>query len=112
MSKITSEDYEKAREAFKRAECRCSKCGIQFRDRWEWSANALMLRINVDCQSTEALFGDKANEIGFKHPAIQKGAGYQELTIASGRELPYRLCPSCHRKFVRMVGNFLRNDLQ
>ena len=111
MSKISTEDYTKALETIKKFQCQCSNCGTQFGDRWEWSANSFTLHLNIDCQSTDALFGDRANEIGFKHPAIQKDAGYQKLTIASGKDLPYRLCPSCHRKFVRLIGDFLQNGL-
>jgi len=111
MSKITQEDYTKALETIKKFQCQCSNCGTQFGDRWEWNANSFNLQLNIDCQSTDALFGNKANEIGFNHPAIEKGAGYQKLTISSGRDLPYRLCPSCHRKFVRLVGDFLQNGI-
>lgn len=107
---IKEEDYKNALETIKKYQSQCSKCGTQFSDRWEWSANSFKLQLNIDCQSTNALFGEKANEIGFNHPAIQKGAGYQNLIIASGKELSYRLCPSCHRKFVRLVGNFLLNE--
>ena len=111
MSKISQEDYTKALETINKFQRQCSKCGTQFGDRWEWSANSFVLNLNIDCQSTTALFGDRANEIGFKHPAIKEGAGFQSLTIASSKDLPYRLCPKCHREFVKLVGEFLLNSL-
>jgi len=69
------------------------------------------LNLNIDCQSTTALFGERANEIEFNHPAIQENAGFQNLTIASSKNLPYRLCPKCHREFVKLIGDFLLNSL-
>ena len=111
MSKITQDDYTKALETINKFQCQCSNCGTQFGDRWEWNSNSFKLQLNIDCQSTDALFGEKANEIGFNHPAIENGAGFQSLTISSGRDLSYRLCPSCHRKFVRLIGDFLLNGI-
>lgn len=111
MNKITQEEYINALETIKKFKCQCSKCGKQFSNRWEWSANSFFLRLNIDCQSTVALFGDKSNEIGFNHPAILPDAGFQSLSIESGKEKEYRLCPSCHREFVGLIGDFLIKSL-
>ena len=107
MEKISKEDYEKALLIKDRFENSCSKCGNKIGTRWEYSANSFKLNLNIDCQSTNALFGERANEIGFNHPAIAKGSGYQGVTIESGIELPFKLCPSCNREFANLVGSFL-----
>ena len=107
MEKISKEEYEKALLIKDRFENSCSKCGNKICNRWEYNANSFKLKLNIDCQSTDALFGERANEIGFNHPAIAKGSGYQGLTIESGIELPFKLCPSCNRDFARLVGSFL-----
>lgn len=49
-------------------------------------------------------------KIGFNHPAIKEGSGYQKVFIESRKESDYRLCWHCHRDFVKMVGDFLKND--
>ena len=112
METTTLKDYKKALETIKNFKSQCSKCGTKVGDRWEFNANSFVLHLKFDCQSTEALFGEKANEIGFNHPAIQEKSDYQEVTIKSGKELPYRLCPSCNRKFARLIGDFIQNNQQ
>lgn len=88
--------------------CLCSKCGTPFGTRWEWSANRFKMDIDIDGQSTKALFGNDANKIGFNHPAIQEGSGYQKLILASRHDLPYRLCPTCHARLVGLIGGFIK----
>tara|TARA_R110000765_G_C18486404_1_gene553342 strand:- start:46 stop:468 length:423 start_codon:yes stop_codon:yes gene_type:complete len=87
----------------------CSKCGKSLSTRWEESACHIKLEIGIDCCSTEALFGRDEN-IGFNHPAIKEGSGYQKVFIESRKESDYRLCWNCHRDFVKQVGTFLKND--
>ena len=112
MTKISEEEYLKAVELKKKFENQCSHCGTQFCDRWEWSANSFRIVLNVDCCSTEALWGEeKYRDIEFNHPAIEKGSGYQGIVLKSGKNEPYRLCPSCNRKFMRIIGDFLQNGL-
>lgn len=88
----------------------CSRCGRKLSERWEQSVSNFTLDINIDCQSTEALWGEGEN-IGYEHPAIERGSGNQKLKIASGEDKDYRLCVSCHRKFTRMIGDWLRNEI-
>jgi DNA-directed RNA polymerase subunit RPC12/RpoP len=107
MEKISKEDYEKALLIKERFENSCSKCGNRIGNRWEYSANSFKLNLNIDCQSTKALFGERESEIGFNHPAIAKGSGYQGVTIESGINLPFKLCPSCNREFAKLVGSFM-----
>lgn len=85
----------------------CSRCGQKISTGWEQSSCNFDLSINIDCQSTQALFGDESN-IGFDHPAIAEKSNFQHLHILSGGDNNYRLCCNCHRDFVRMVGNFLK----
>jgi len=87
----------------------CSKCGKSLSTRWEESACHIKLEIGIDCCSTEALFG-RDEKIGFNHPAIKEGSGYQKVFIESRKESDYRLCWNCHRDFVKLVGTFLKND--
>jgi ferredoxin-like protein FixX len=86
----------------------CSKCGKELYKGWEQSACNFTLNLNIDCQSTKALWGEDEN-IGFEHPAIEEGSGYQGLKIVSGKDKDYRLCISCHRKFTKMIGDWLKN---
>lgn len=108
MGKILPEDYQKAVELKKQFENQCSKCGGQLGNRWEYNANSFDLIIKVDCCSTQALWGNDYHEIEFNHPAIRKKSGYQELIFKSARNEPYRLCPSCNRDFIKMIGDFIR----
>jgi len=87
---------------------KCSKCGKDLLKRWEQNACNFRLTLNIDCQSTKALFGENEN-IGFKHPAIEDGSGFQGVVIKSGVDEDYRLCISCHRDFTKMIGDFLVN---
>lgn len=87
---------------------KCSRCGKELSTRWEQSACNFILNLSIDCQSTKALWGEN-EQIGFEHPAIKEGSGYQKLTIESGVDKNYRLCWNCHRDFTKMIGDFLRN---
>lgn len=107
MKKISKEDYEKALIITKQFENSCSKCGKPIGERWEYAANSFKLSLNVDSQSTIALFGDRSSEIGFNHPAIAKDSGYQSVRIESGIHGDFKLCPSCNCDFARLVGSFL-----
>ena len=107
MNKISKEEYEKAIAIKNQSANSCSKCGNKIGERWEYSANSFKLDLNIDCQSTNALFGDRADEIGFNHPAISKDSNFQGVTIQSGIKLAYKLCPSCNRDFAKLVGDFL-----
>jgi hypothetical protein len=111
---ITKEELEKAQNIVKQQEIEqlrscCSKCGKSLSTRWEENACHIKLEIGIDCCSTEALFGRDEN-IGFNHPAIKEGSGYQKVFIESRKESDYRLCWHCHRNFVKQVGDFLKND--
>jgi len=86
----------------------CSKCGKELYKGWEQSACNFTLNLNINCQSTKALWGEDEN-IGFEHPAIEEDSGYQGLKIVSGEGKDYRLCISCHRKFTKMIGDWLKN---
>lgn len=86
----------------------CSRCGKELYKGWEQSACNFVLSLNVDCQSTKALWGEDEN-IGFDHPAIEDGSGFQRLKIVSGSDKDYRLCISCHREFTKMIGDWLKN---
>ena len=86
----------------------CSKCGKELSKRWEQNACNFRLALNIDCCSTQALFGEN-EKIGFKHPAIEEGSGYQGVVIKSAVDSDYRLCISCHREFTKMIGDFLVN---
>ena len=86
----------------------CSRCGKELSTRWEQGACSFTLNLNIHSQSTKYLWGENEN-IGFKHPAIKKGNGYQNLIIESGTNKDYRLCMDCHEEFTKMVGNFLKN---
>ncbi|MEI8197909.1 MAG: 3-keto-5-aminohexanoate cleavage protein [Phycisphaerae bacterium] len=98
---------EKIKNKFEK---QCSHCGCQFGNTWEYSANSFRIALNVDCCSTQALWGeDKYRDIDFNHPAIEKGSGYQSIILKSGISEPYRLCPSCNRKFIKTIGDFLQN---
>lgn len=118
---ITKEELEKAQNIIKQHEIEqlrlsrvsnrscCSKCGKPLSTRWEESACHIKLEIGIDCCSTEALFGSD-EKMGFNHPAIKEGSGYQKVFIESRKESDYRLCWNCHRDFVKLVGTFLKND--
>jgi ribosomal protein L37AE/L43A len=112
---ITKEELEKAHKIIKQHKIEqscCSKCGKSISTRWEENACHIKLEIGIDCCSTEALFGEDFRKIGFNHPAIKEGSGYQKVLIESHQETDYRLCWSCHRQFVKRIGDFLKNDLQ
>lgn len=86
----------------------CSRCGKELHKGWEQSACDFRLILNIDCQSTKALWGEDEN-IGFEHSAIEDGSGFQRLNIVSGSDKDYRLCISCHREFTKMIGDWLKN---
>lgn len=116
---ITKEELEKAQNIIKQHEIEqlrlsrvnnrscCSKCGKPLSTQWEENACYIKLEIGIDCCSTEALFG-RDEKIGFNHPAIKEGSGYQKVFIESRKESDYRLCWNCHRDFVGLVGMFLK----
>lgn len=87
----------------------CAKCGEVIYDRWEQRSCSIDLKIKIDCMSTTALFGKHEN-INFDHPAIDsKKSGCQELFIKTGSlNKYYLLCWKCHRKFVGIIGDFLK----
>lgn len=85
----------------------CSKCNkVLPIDRWEQNSCYIELEIGIDCCGLDALFGSKHPV--FKHPAIQEGSNAQKLIIKSHTKSEYRLCWSCHRDFVKIVGDFIK----
>lgn len=108
MKKITQQEYDEAIKVVKQFEKSCSKCGGQIPDTWEGSANSFDIHFDIDCQSIHALWGEDVNTIGFKHPAIKEASNYQGLTLQARKGTKYQLCPSCNRKLIRIIGDFIK----
>jgi hypothetical protein len=87
----------------------CSKCGKRLTNEWEENACAINMEIKIPGSGLRMLFGDK-EKIGFNHPALTNKSGYQKLFIDIKRSGRYRLCLDCHRRLVRQIGDFLKND--
>jgi len=87
----------------------CSKCGNELPDTWEQRACGISIEINIDCCSSDTLWGYD-NNISFSHPSIQEGSGEQRIKIKTGNKSEYNLCIDCHKQFISTIGNWIKDD--
>lgn len=89
----------------------CSKCGgTAHSQSWEAQVCGFDLTIGVPSQSHKALWGDDSDHYYPHHPAYKDGANntMQQVHLKSSHSADYKLCMSCHSKFVKTIGDFLK----
>lgn len=91
----------------------CSRCDDFIPDNWESKARSIKMDIHDDCLASEHLWGkEDAKDIHFDHPALITDKCTEQIVKIQTGSHPhkYSLCRKCHHEFMRLIGDFLKEN--